>query len=394
MVVSRRGFIKSATATTLAGTVLTTEVSAKSKSGKGQLVIVYDDGPISDMEKAVPVHKDEDVPASLGIVPSWIGTDGPSTMKKAMNRKQLKKLESNGFEIMSHTSEHTSLVSFPIAKDLSPGDKRLYPKDDHSHPFHEGYEIEIYDGDKSVKRSIATSGRNDDDELYMEFNKKVGKSFSADDARERLSETSMRHALGDSKKRLEAYGFTVDNLLAPYDQFSDYSKKYAKEYYTGVANAVPSDGVNEQGKIDPFGMRRDYFIEGADWERIRGHLDLIAGNNSLGVFGAHTYKDDVTSDKIRRFIKAAKKRDIEIVTLRQALKDAGYPPKSEKKTTTTTTKKTTSKQKTTTTKSSNSKDDSSTSTSSSSGQPGFGALAGAGGLAGLAALHARRNDEE
>ncbi len=404
MAVSRREFITSATATAIAGRVVTGTVSAKPTSD-AQVVIVYDDGPVTDYTKAFPVHKDEGVPASMGIVSTWVGTGGSESMRRASNKKELAEMESFGFEIMSHTREHSSLVSFPLLKDVSPDDTHVYPKGKHtSHPFDTRYQVEIYDDNQSVLRTVAGSGRDDNGDLYMILNKPVGKSFSADTARERLSAKSMRYALGDSKKKLESYGFTVDNLLAPFDEFSDYSKRFAKEHYMGVANSVEKSGVNPRDNLTPFGTQRDYFIEYTDWGPIKDQLDTIAQTNALGIFGAHTQKDEVTPKKIRRMIRAAKDRNIEIVTLRKALEDAGFnPPNGSAKNTTTTptarntTTTTTSSKSSTTTTSTNNQTTRSTSdiTSLTAGQPGFDALAGIGGLAGLGvALNARTDDEE
>ncbi|KZN22963.1 hypothetical protein A4G99_17980 [Haladaptatus sp. R4] len=337
MAVSRREFITSATATAIAGRVVTGTVSAKPTT-KGRIVLVYDDGPVTDYTKAFPVHKEEGVPASIGVVSKWVGTDGSESMSRAATADELSEMESFGFEIMSHTRDHTSLTSFPLAADIEPDDTRAYPKGPHaSHPFHPGYEVEIYDGNKSVTRKIVGSGRNDDDDRYMVLDEPVGTTFDADTARERLTPKTMRYLLHDSKRTLESYGFEVDNLLAPFDQFSGYAERFTEEFYTGVANAVDSDGINSRGQIDPYGIRRDYFIEYTDWETISGELDTIAETNALGVFGAHTQREEVTPEKIRRMIRAAKRRGIEIVTLRQALADAGFGPETATTTTTTTT---------------------------------------------------------
>ncbi|WP_082837956.1 polysaccharide deacetylase family protein [Haladaptatus sp. R4] len=394
MELSRRGFLKLSTSTALAGAVTATTVGAQSTTENAQAVIVYDDGPVTDYQKAFPVHKDEGVPASIGIVSEWVGTDGSGSMDRALNKKELTEMESFGFEIMSHTREHTSLKSFPLAKDIAPDDDRAYPNGTHaSHPFHAGYEVEIYDGDSSVTRNIVGSGRNDDDELYMKLDKPVGMSFDADSARERLSPKTMRYILRDSKRTLESYGFTVDNLLAPYDHFTEYSEKFTKEFYTGVANAIDSNGINQRGEIDPYGTRRDYFIEFTDWSAVRDELDAVAEDNALGIFGAHTQRDEVTKSKIRRMIRAAKSRDIEIVTLRQALADAGFGATRTTTTTNTTTTSTTPKTTTTMTTHPPSTD----SAESSDGSmletfESFGIVGGVGAVAGF--ILGRRSESE
>lgn len=295
----------------------------------GRLVVIYDDAPIEDYKQAFPVHNELEVPGCCGVVSTWVGNkEGFCSVKQLQEMKN-----AAGFEMISHTREHTLLTGSPVVRDLAPDDTRVYPEIKF-HAYHPRYPLEITDGETSVVRPIAGHGE-DEHGIFIELDKPVGKSFDADDGVvERYPEKTMRYILSNSQAQLRHMGFEANNLLVPYDRFTGYVKQYVKEYYDAVGNAAAgTDGLNDPSSLDPYGLKRWYFIENGR-RRDRFHrLDTIARENKLGIFGAHTYKEDVTAEKIQETLQAAMDRGIEIVTLNQALQAYGV---TESKTTTTT----------------------------------------------------------
>ncbi|RQG99357.1 polysaccharide deacetylase family protein [Natrarchaeobius oligotrophus] len=282
----------------------------------GAVVFVYDDGPIEDYEVAYPVHREFDAPATAGIVTEWIGRkDFQGT--DWMDVDQIGELEAAGWEVASHTTAHTALGAFELVEDAGPDDTRIYPERRH-HGFHHGYEIEITDGDDSVRRTVVGSDR-DDVGGYLEFDEPLGTSFRAGDARERYPADVMREFLGESKRELEGRGFEIETLLAPYDIVDEWAVEIAREYYAGIANVRPGSMVNDPETFDPFETRRDYFIEFTTPDDVESALDRIAHEEALGVVGAHTFKEEVTGDRIRQTLEWIDERDLEVVTFRDAI---------------------------------------------------------------------------
>jgi hypothetical protein len=288
-------------------------------SKNGRLVITYDDAPIEDYTKAFPVHKEVGVPGCASAVSTWVGNkDGFCTVEQLQEMKN-----DAGFEILSQTREHSSLTETLLERDVKPDDKRIYPKFN-SHAFHSGYPIEITDGDKSVIRQSDGNGE-DEHGVYIKLTEPVGKAFSTDDNTvERYPEKTMEYILSNSQAQLRHMGFAANNLIVPYDRFTQYAKKHVKKYYDAVGNAVAgTDGLNDPANLDPYGLKRWYFIENGR-RRDRFHrLDTIARKNQLAIFGAHTYKENITSQKIREVLEGAKERGIEVVTLQEALEAYG-----------------------------------------------------------------------
>lgn len=283
----------------------------------GAVVFVYDDGPIEDYEDAFPVHQEFDAPASTGIVTEWIGREDYNGTDW-MDVDQLEELAAADWEIMSHTTAHTALSAFELVEDAEADDVRVYPEQ-RNHGFHHGYEIEVTDGDESVRRTVVDSNT---DELggYLEFDEPLGESFLAGETVERYPEDVMHEFLGESKRELEELGFEVDTLLAPYDVVDEWTIEIARDYYDGIVNVRPRSMTNDPDAFDPFDTGREYFVENTSRKTVQNGLDRVAEEESIGVLGAHTFKEEVTAERIRETLEWVDERDLEVVTFRDAIR--------------------------------------------------------------------------
>jgi peptidoglycan/xylan/chitin deacetylase (PgdA/CDA1 family) len=282
----------------------------------GAVVFVYDDGPMEDYTQAFPAHREFDAPATTGIVSEWIGREG-FMGHDWMDVEHLAELEEAGWEIASHTTEHTAVGTFELVENADPGDERVY-NGSNRHGFWAPRELEITDGERTVRRT-ALGWDEDDTGRYVELDEPLGESFAAGEAVTRYPEEAIREALGESRRELERLGFEVDTFLAPYDSFDDYSRRFATEYYDGVANARHGSRVNDPEGFDPYYTRRDYFIEFTSRESVKRDLDEIAARGALGVIGAHAFKEEVSEERIRETLEWIDDRDIEVMTLREAI---------------------------------------------------------------------------
>ncbi|MDL5360636.1 polysaccharide deacetylase family protein [Halalkalicoccus sp. NIPERK01] len=282
----------------------------------GAVVFVYDDGPLEDYTQAFPAHQAFDAPATVGVVSDWLGRPDYQT-NGCMDVAHLEELVEAGWEVASHTTEHTTLGTFELLEDAYPGDERIYPEEIR-HGYHRGKTLEIADDEHTLHRTVADYG-SDGIGRYIELAEPVGEACAAGETRVRYPAEQMRASLRDSKRALERAGFAVDTLLAPYDNFDDYSREFVAEYYSGVANARHGSRVNDPEGFDPFYTRRDYFIEFTSPERVKADLDEIAERGALGVIGAHTFKEEVTEERIHETLSWVHERGISVLTLRDAI---------------------------------------------------------------------------
>lgn len=282
----------------------------------GAVVFVYDDGPMEDYTQAFPVHREFDAPATAGIVTEWIGRENYQN-SGCMNVDHLTELADAGWEIASHTTEHTAVGTFELVADADPGDGRVYPEH-FRHGYHDGKPLEVTDGDRTVHRTVVDNG-SDDVGRYIDLDESLGTPFAAGETVVRYPEDQMRESLRESKRELEGLGFEIDTFLAPYDNFDDYSRSFVTEYYDGVANARHGSRINDPEGFDPYETRRAYFVEFTTREPVERDVDEIAERGALGVFGAHTFKEEVSEKRIRETLEWIDERDVEVLTLREAI---------------------------------------------------------------------------
>lgn len=282
-----------------------------------QLAFVYDDVPASDYDEAFPVHRDEGVPACVGAIVDLVDEPG-----SGMDPDQLRELQDAGWEIMSHTVDHRALGPIAVTAPVQPGDSRIQVALG-LHGEHPGDSIVLGDGTGEEVATVAGVSR-DGDRTFLELETPVANALSpGDGAYERLSDEVLRTALGESKRRLEEMGLRVDNVVYPYGRRGRRTQQLAREYYTGVAN-YDFQGLNPGRGIDPYRVGRTYFGEGEmSRSDVEAFLDEVVAGNHVGMFAAHTWKESVTPERIRFAIRAAKRRDVEIVTLREAFTRQG-----------------------------------------------------------------------
>ena len=276
----------------------------------GAVAFVYDDGRITDYETALPVHREFDAPATTGVVSDFVGR------KYYMGVEELTALADAGWEIASHTVSHTPVGTYELTRPVEADATELYATGIR-HGHHEGSTLQITDGETTVERTIEGLDRDEEDERHIVLAEPVGESFSKG-ALLRYPPEFVERSLAKSKRDLESMGFTVDSFLAPYDNFDDYSMRFVPEYYDYVANARPGKRINYAEGFDPYATRRDYYIEYTTFDAVEKDVEEIAATGALGVFGAHTFEDAVTKEKIRQTLSSIEDHGIEVMTLREA----------------------------------------------------------------------------
>jgi hypothetical protein len=131
----------------------------------------------------------------------------------------------------------------------------------------------------------------------------------------------LRKEIVESKADLEGMGFEISNFILPYGRYGDRSLEMIEEHYDAIAN-YQRGGINRVGEFDPYRMSRRYLIDGSE-EELASWMDEVARGGVIGLLGVHARHEELTADRIRTAIRMAKQRDVEIVTLEQALVDAG-----------------------------------------------------------------------
>ena len=308
---TRRNCIRSmgAGAAALGGLSVSGSVTAQETSGR--MVFVYDDGYVEDYTQTFTIHQQLEVPACAAVPSSVIGRN-----EKFLTQDQLTEMADAGWEVMSHAVAHDALGAVDLVEPAQPDDTRLYV--DSTVHGRTPHMAEIYQGNTRVTRKITGNGQ-DDTGGYLTIDSEVGKSFPAGQTRVRFTKDVVDRVLRKSKAQLEEMGHDVSNFVYPYGRYDDRAKSLVKEHYNAVANAFPG-GYNATIGIDPYELHREYFHTNTMTEQdISNYMDEVASRDTLGLFGGHSRNPDLPGERIQTAIEMAQERNLEIVTLQEAL---------------------------------------------------------------------------
>ncbi|WP_458190616.1 polysaccharide deacetylase family protein [Haladaptatus sp. NG-WS-4] len=370
---TRRTVLKNGLA--IAGATTVTGMAAKAAPPNGKLVFTYDDGAVEDYTHTYQkAHRRESVPGCSAVPSSYVGKSGN------LSADQLQELANEGWEIMSHSVKHRMLGHITVTRDIAANDQKIYVEENFHGSF-PGDTLVVSNGSQSTTVTVAGNG-SDNRGKFIRVQSSVGQSFTASDGVfTHYTRDVIRMALKKSKRQLEGYGVNVTNIVMPYAGYGERTREMVDEYYTAVVNAESTAGGNPQimepGQIRLPHLSRMLFREGSATKAELGtFLDKIASQNGLGILGGHSWwQERLPPSRIRMVIRMAKDRNIDIVTLRDALADSGIA-------TTTTAQPatpTTSTRPTARTPTTNSP-------TTDIDQPGFGVLAALAGISGVAAL--------
>ncbi|WP_266081909.1 polysaccharide deacetylase family protein [Haladaptatus caseinilyticus] len=328
---TRRAVLRNGMAVASATLVAGSPATAAKTNGK--LVFTYDDGPIKDFTHTYQkAHRKEGVPGCSAVPAASVGQN------EKLSAAQLRTLEDAGWEIMSHSARHRALGDIEITRDIDPADQKLYVKTNVHGKIPDDTLI-VSDGSESTTVTVAGNGSDDHGE-FVKLDSPVGQAFTASDGvTERYTDDILRYALGESRQQLEQHGVTVTNIVMPYGGYGKRTQELAGEYYTAVANGGLAIGgraqIHQANTIQLPHLSRAMFRQGEMTEAELGtFLDKVATADTLGILGGHSWwQERLPPSRIRMAIQMAKDRNIDIVTLRDALTDLGLTNSSRASTT-------------------------------------------------------------
>lgn len=288
----------------------------------GYLVITYDDGPIEDYELTFQVHQEFDAPGCVAACPGLM-----EESDEWLDPDQLREMYNAGWEVMSHTLDHRALGEVPLTADVVEGDTEI-AVDSTVHGRYEGDPIVLFDAEGTETEATVVGRRGSGDEQYLELEEPIDISLSAENgARVRYTDEFTHEILAESKARLE--GIVGENQVTgfvyPYERHDGLAAEIVPEYYEATSRAHAGNGLNPTYPgVDPFTLTRNYYEEDRmDEDEIAAFLDQIANEPDFGILGAHSHYETLTEERVATTLEMAEERDIEVVTLQEALDTFG-----------------------------------------------------------------------
>lgn len=296
----------------------------------GSLVLVFDDGYAEDHDQLRPILQSHDAPATLAVVPNWIGDDDH------LDSDQLGELIDGGCEVLSHGRRHRYLQSHHLAADAAAGDERIVVEAGHvfpgeSHGTLAGDEYELVGNGK--QRTNAESPRNeravkpratrvtltgtgpaDGETVAVEISGELDESVAGDTAVLRPAGPTLLDEIVGVREAFETLGYDPTTFVFPYDAADARAWQLVREEYDAVANAAVRSLPNPPG-TEPTNFRR-YYLETTHSRlpEIETYLDHIAASGGVGILAGHSAWDSVPPERVAFVIEAARERDIEVTT--------------------------------------------------------------------------------
>lgn len=315
----RRQFVQDVTLGTVAlSGVLGAGTVSGSDTDRDMLVIIYDDGHVEDYTEALPIHQAYDAPACVAACPGLIGSSDAW-----LTRDQLDALYDNGWEVMSHTIEHRALGEIPIESDVREGDTRVQVQS-HRHGQFAGDPLLLFDDDTSVTVTVAGNETEDGAEYLLLEEPTEDDVLVDQDAWVRYTDEFTRHILEESRDQLESWGYPVTGYVHPYNRYDGYVSEVLPEYYDAVPNAGRAPSLIGTTAVDPFEIGRDTFeTDRMSDDEIGSFLDRIVEDDVFGVLYGHTGYETMPPERIEHTLETADGRDVDVVTLQEALVEVG-----------------------------------------------------------------------
>ena len=300
----------------LSGTALAQDEDEETDEPAGYLSIIYDDSPIEDFEM-FQIHEEYDVPGCVAASSDRLRHYGGNFLSGG----HVREMYDAGWEVMSHTTNHYMLAEIPIAEDIGADDTQIYPESN-QHGQYEGEPLVVFDRDGNEAEAIAVDAGEDDTGQYIELEAPIGESFTAGSTtRVRYTDERTEEIVADSKAQLEEIvgEGEVTGFVYTYDRADGLVSELVPEYYD-VTPRTNNVGLNPEYEPDPYALTRRYMqTDSMDESDIETYLDSVANEPVYGILAGHSHFDTMTTERVNFVLEQAQERDIEVVTVQEAL---------------------------------------------------------------------------
>lgn len=278
----------------------------------GSLVLVFDDGYVEDHDQIRPVLREYGVPATLAVVPGWIGDDDH------LDAEQLAALTDAGCEVLAHGRRHRYLQAHHLAADASAGDEQVVVEAGHVFPGEghgtlAGDEYELI-GTHTEWVTLTGMGEADEETVAVEISGELDAGVDGDTGVLRPAGSTLLDEIVGVREEFSALGYDPDTFVFPYDAADARAWELASEEYDAVANAAVRSLPNPPGTA-PTNYRR-YYLETTHSRppEIETYLDHVAAQDGVGILAGHSAWDSVPAERVEFVIEAARERGIDVTT--------------------------------------------------------------------------------
>ena len=218
------------------------------------LTYSFDDGHISTYSRALPVLSSYGQVGTANVVYFWIGRSG------TMSFDQIKELESEGWEICSHSLTHPRFDQIPQDKSEEFLEEWIpTPQKSHTYEAAYGYQsLPFISADNRILRNVGSIDEVDASPGSAFFDPSGSKVYihTPDDSSPEnydIRADSVEMELEQSKLLLEAQGLNIQSFVVPFSKWSEERARISEAYYNSAGAAGTFNDIPPK---DPYYLRR------------------------------------------------------------------------------------------------------------------------------------------
>jgi peptidoglycan/xylan/chitin deacetylase (PgdA/CDA1 family) len=287
------------------------------------IILSYDDSPLSDYQLILPIHRVLDIPGEIGVNTDRIFEISNNDRHITIN--QLLELKQAGFEILSHGAGHHPLSKATLLKPVRSGEAELRTNLDslYLNAWKTDYEWILSGGAERESIDIITS-RSSGDDSYIELVMPLINSFPAYSVFY-PSEIGMDIEMLQSRKILEHYDLGARHISYPFGLSDDFTVGFSRRYgYETGRDAIPHvnrfavETLYIDSIPDPFEIASLDFAYLSE-EFLNDKLSKSDSPNQFIIFFSHSWDPNLTEAKLYKLVEIAKKNGFQFTTRSESL---------------------------------------------------------------------------
>lgn len=298
------------------------------KPSAGGLVVLHsDDGRIFDFTHFLPVirrtiRKNDQFRAKNNAIfnpavnAGYMVTGGKERQYDftVMNKEQLKEIQDNGGEILSHCKYHVYLDRLSVAKPISAGADTIYHTLQ-AQRVKEGLTFFIEEGTKKETFTV-TQISPSSSENWMKISPALTNSYTTA-ARVSATTETVNELLQGNVDLLASMGITCKHHINPwYSSSNDVSKPVLQQVFESV---ITHEGTFDKNNFDFHDIRRTPDIRALSFSAIDTWLTNAKNANSVVFFQSHGGTTQAEKDKFEYIINKSYELGLRIVRHSEAI---------------------------------------------------------------------------
>jgi len=235
---------------------------------------------------------------------------------KIMTEKEMKYIQDNGGEILSHGKYHNYFDHTPVTQNASVGDVGIFYNRRFFH-FSEGQEVFIEEGENKEYFNVVKVIKNEpssDNQIIID--RPLQNDYTAS-ARLHLSETSLIEMTKGHINLLARFGIECKNHINPWYRSSDLSDIYLRNNFNSIIKT--SGGVEDPNSANIYSLLRCLGVENTSLDYFKTQIDKAYDLDGVAFIQGHGGDSEETLERLESIIDYAYEKGVRIVSHQEAV---------------------------------------------------------------------------